>query len=265
MQKRNAMSDKRPLILVTNDDGVTSKGICALVDAVSEFGEVVVVAPDRPQSGMGHAVTIGRILRLKEVRFPVKISKAYSTTGTPVDCVKLAIYEVLDGRTPDLLVSGINHGSNSSINVIYSGTMSAAVEGAVEGIPSIGFSLLDHDADADFDGAMSVVKTVVKSALQNGIPKGTCLNVNIPCIPVNELKGIKICRQAKAFWEESFDKRTDPSGESYFWLTGEFNNRDKGTDTDEWALGNNFVSIVPVHYDMTAHHAIAVLNEWDIE
>jgi 5'-nucleotidase len=258
------MSDKRPLILVTNDDGVTSKGICALVEAVSEFGEIIVVAPDRPQSGMGHAVTIGRILRLKEVQFPIKTAKAYSTTGTPVDCVKLAIYEVLNGRVPDLLVSGINHGSNSSINVIYSGTMSAAVEGAVEGIPSIGFSLLDHDADADFEGSKATVRRVVKSALANGIPKGSCLNVNIPKVPADEIKGIKICRQAKAFWEEAFVKREDPSGEPYFWLTGEFNNRDKGQDTDEWALGNNFVSIVPVHYDMTAHHAIAVLNEWDL-
>lgn len=258
------MSEKRPLILVTNDDGVTSKGICALVEAVSEFGEVIVVAPDKPQSGMGHAVTIGRILRLNEVQFPIQTAKAYSTTGTPVDCVKLAIYDVLGGRVPDLLVSGINHGSNSSINVIYSGTMSAAVEGAVEGIPSIGFSLLDHDADADFEGSKATVQRVVQSALANGIPKGTCLNVNIPKVPAAEIKGIKICRQAKAFWEEAFVKREDPSGAPYYWLTGEFNNQDKGQDTDEWALGNNYVSIVPVHYDMTAHHAIAVLNEWDL-
>ncbi len=258
------MSEKRPLILVTNDDGVTSKGICALVEAVSEFGEVIVVAPDKPQSGMGHAVTIGRILRLNEVQFPIQTAKAYSTTGTPVDCVKLAIYDVLGGRVPDLLVSGINHGSNSSINVIYSGTMSAAVEGAVEGIPSIGFSLLDHDAEADFEGSKVTVQRVVQSALANGIPKGTCLNVNIPKVPAAEIKGIKICRQAKAFWEEAFVKREDPSGAPYYWLTGEFNNQDKGQDTDEWALGNNYVSIVPVHYDMTAHHAIAVLNEWDL-
>ena len=258
------MSEQKPLILVTNDDGVTAKGILSLVQAVSAFGDVLVVAPDKPQSGMGHAVTIGQIVRLNEVRFPLDGIRAYSTTGTPVDCVKLAIYRILDGRKPDLLVSGINHGANSSINVIYSGTMSAAVEGAVEGIPSIGFSLLDHSADADFEASGRVVGELVRSALQNGIPKGTCLNVNIPVGRPESIKGIKICRQARGFWEDAFERREDPSGKEYFWLTGACSNHDRGEDTDEWALEHGYVSVVPVHYDMTAHHAIAVLNSWDI-
>lgn len=255
---------KKPLILVTNDDGVYAGGIQALAETMMEFGEVIIVAPDKPQSGMGHAVTIDNILRLQEVYYPLKNVKAYSTSGTPVDCVKLAIYQILKGRTPDLLVSGINHGSNSSINVIYSGTMSAAVEGAVEGIPSIGFSLLNHAPDADFSTAKKFVHTIVKGVFDNGMPKGTCMNVNIPDLSDQEIKGIKICRQAKAFWEDAFEKRTNPSGKDYYWILGEFNNHDKGEDTDEWALKNGYVSIVPTHYDLTAHHAIAVLNEWDL-
>lgn len=259
------METRKPLILVTNDDGVTAKGIRSLVEAVADLGEVVVVAPDSPQSGMGHAVTIGNILRIEELKSPLPGSvQTFSTTGTPVDCVKLAIYHVLKGRTPDLLVSGINHGSNSSINVIYSGTMSAAVEGAVEGIPSIGFSLLDHAADADFDAAKSIARRMANAALANRFPNSTCLNVNIPRLPETELKGIKICRQAKAFWSDAFEKRHDPSGKPYFWMTGEFNNKDKGEDTDEWALEHGYVSVVPVHYDLTAHHAMGALNEWDI-
>lgn len=252
----------RPLILVTNDDGITAKGIRSLIEVMKEFGDVFVVAPDSPQSGMGHAVTINGILRLEEVKLDGV--KAWASNGTPVDCVKLAIYHVMH-RKPDLLVSGINHGANSSINVIYSGTMSAAVEGAVENIPSVGFSLLDHDADADFSVAMDVARTVTRNILMNGIAGGTCLNVNIPKLKAEELKGIKVCRQAKAFWEDAFEKRIDPSGKPYFWLTGEFNNSDKGEDTDEWALHNGYASVVPVHYDLTAHHAMATLNTWDFE
>lgn len=259
------MSDSRPLILVTNDDGVFAKGIRSLVEAVSDLGEVVVVAPDKPQSGMGHAVTIHSPLRLNKLRSPFPgVDEVYSSSGTPVDCVKLAIYHVLKGRTPDLLVSGINHGSNSSINVIYSGTMSAAVEGAVEGIPSIGFSLLDHSANANFDASISIARRMSVAALSNQFPNSTCLNVNIPKLPESELKGIKICRQAKAFWSDAFERRADPGGNEYFWMTGEFNNRDKGEDTDEWALEQGYVSVVPVHYDLTAHHAMGALNEWDI-
>lgn len=253
---------KRPLILVTNDDGITAKGILSLIEVMKEFGDVFVVAPDSPQSGMGHAVTINGILRLEERKLDGV--KAWACTGTPVDCVKLAIYHIMH-RKPDLLVSGINHGANSSINVIYSGTMSAAVEGAVENIPSIGFSLLDYAMDADFSAAKSIARTLTKNILENGLEAGTCLNVNIPKLPKEEIKGIKICRQAKAFWEDAFEKRIDPSGNSYFWLTGEFNNSDKGEDTDEWALQNGFASVVPVHYDLTAHHVMASLNTWNLE
>jgi 5'-nucleotidase len=252
----------RPLILVTNDDGVTSKGILSLVKAVMPLGDVVVVAPDRPQSGMGHAVTINGILRFVPVSFPEDV-KAYSCTGTPVDCVKMAIYRVLH-KKPDLLVSGINHGANSSINVIYSGTMSAAVEGAVEGIPSVGFSLLSSDVDADFEASMFYARKVCQEILANGMPEGVCLNVNIPKGKTEDLKGVKICRQAKAYWEDTFDHRKDPSGNDYYWLMGEFKNFDHGEDTDEWALKHNFVSIVPVHYDLTAYHVISNLQQWNL-
>ena len=240
-------------------------GIRSLVQAVAHLGEVIVVAPDKPQSGMGHAVTIGGILRVNKLSTPLPGSQAtYSTTGTPVDCVKLAIYQVLKGRTPDLLVSGINHGANSSINVIYSGTMSAAVEGALEGIPSIGFSLLDHSAEADFSACIPIATKLAEKALSENFPPDTCLNVNIPKGASEAIKGVKICRQAKAHWTDSFIERTDPSGKPYYWLSGEFLRSDKGEDTDEWALENGYVSVVPVHYDLTAHHAMSTLNEWNI-
>lgn len=253
----------RPLILVTNDDGVTSKGILSLVEAVLPFGDVVVVAPDKPQSGMGHAVTINDLLRLYKIDYALPVMAAYSCSGTPVDCVKLAISNVMH-RKPDLVVSGINHGSNSSINVIYSGTMSAAMEGAVESIPAIGFSLLDSSSDANFDASMQVARILVKNALDKGMPEGVCLNVNIPKGPFSAMGGIRICRQAKAFWEDNFDLRKDPSGNEYYWLTGEFKLMDDGEDTDEVALANNFVSVVPVHYDLTAYHAINQLKQWNL-
>jgi len=249
-----------PLILVTNDDSYLSPGIKALVEAVKDFGEVVVVAPDKPQSGMGHAITVGNILRVHPVdRFPG--IEAYGCSGTPVDCVKLAVTHLLK-RRPALLVSGINHGANNSINVLYSGTMSAAVEGAMEGIPSIGFSLCNFSWEADFQAATHYARELVWSALNNDFPLKTCLNVNIPSIPLNEIKGIKICRQAEAYWADSYEKRQDPHGSTYFWLTGMFENRDKGEDTDVWALDHNYVSVVPVQFDMTAHHVIAQLNNW---
>jgi len=223
---------------------------------------VIVVAPDSPQSGMGHAITIHEPLRLKKSNQFEGI-EAYTCSGTPVDCVKLAIYEVIKGR-PALLVSGINHGSNAATNILYSGTMSAAVEGAIESIPSIGFSLLDFDANANFDAAIHFARKISQAVLENGIPKGTCLNVNIPKTNLNEIKGVKICRQGRAFWEDSFEKRTDPSGSDYFWLTGDFSVTDNGEDTDMWALDNNYVSIVPSQFDMTAHHLISNLNEWNL-
>lgn len=255
----------RPLILITNDDGIFAGGIKALVEVAVEFGDVVVVAPDSPQSGMGHAVTINNIITMKEERFPVQNVKAYSTSGTPVDCVKMSIYQILKGKKPDLLLSGINHGANSSINVIYSGTMSAAVEGALEDIPSIGFSLLSHDSQADFSDCQPFVRDIIDQSLKMGIPNGTCLNVNIPYVKKSEIKGIKICRQGKGYWEDSFEKRVAPFGKEYYWITGQFTQMDKGEDTDTWALENNYISIVPTQFDLTAHHTISSLNEWDLK
>ena len=253
----------KPLILVTNDDGITAPGIRALVEAMRPLGEVIVVAPDSPQSGMGHAITLNKPLRLREVHLFEGL-RSFECSGTPVDCVKIAVDKVLH-RHPDLCVSGINHGSNSSINVIYSGTMSAAVEASLEGIPSVGFSLLDYSHEADMSAATEVANQIAKQILAHGIPHATLLNVNIPKGKMADIKGIKICRQARAKWEEEYVERQDPFGRNYYWLTGKFVNHDKGNDTDEWALANQFVSVVPVQYDLTAHHAISEINEtWNL-
>lgn len=253
---------KKPLILVTNDDGFTAKGIKSLINAVSEFGDLLIIAPDKPQSGMGHAITVNEPLRISKSDYFGK-HEMYICSGTPVDCIKMGIYKSKD-RMPDLIVSGINHGSNAATNVLYSGTMSAAVEGALEGIPSVGFSLLDHDMDANFEPAMHFVKKIVKEALDKKMEKGICLNVNVPKLPLSEIKGTKVCRQARAFWDDTFDERIDPLGKQYYWLAGEFHDHDNGTDTDMSALDNNYVSIVPVQFDMTAHHAISHLNKWEL-
>ncbi|WP_452225118.1 5'/3'-nucleotidase SurE [Lacinutrix chionoecetis] len=254
---------KKPLILVTNDDGITAPGIRTLISIMKTLGDVVVVAPDSPQSGMGHAITLDSTLHLEKIYVEAGDYEAYSCSGTPADCVKIAVNEILNKR-PDLVVSGINHGSNSSINVIYSGTMSAAIEAGIEGIPAIGFSLLDYSWNANFEPATSFVKTIVQNALNHGIPSSTILNVNIPNADKKDIKGIKVCRQAKANWEEKFDKRKTPQGKDYYWLTGEFVNLDKGEDTDEWALAHGYISVVPVQFDLTAHHAIQELNTWNL-
>lgn len=254
----------RPLILVSNDDGITSKGIHFLVNIMVELGDVVVVAPDSPQSGMGHAITIGEPLRLSETSL-FKNAKSYKCSGTPADCVKLGKHYILKDQPPDLVVSGVNHGSNTSISVLYSGTMSAAVEAAIEGFPAIGFSLGDYDADADFSHTADYVYKIAKTSLENGLPEGVALNVNFPHKQQEPIRGIKICRQAHAKWQEEFDQRHDPYGRRYFWMAGNFVNHDKGEDNDEWAITNNYASVVPCQYDMTAHHAIAILNEWSLE
>ncbi|GAA4439938.1 5'/3'-nucleotidase SurE [Pontibacter saemangeumensis] len=252
----------KPLILVSNDDGITAPGIRTLVKVAMRVGEVVVVAPDSPQSGMGHAITIGNTLRLdRSIALADLDVEAYECSGTPADCVKLAKHHVLRERKPDLVVSGINHGSNSSISVLYSGTMSAAIEAAIEGLPSIGFSLCDYGHEADFSHTEAFVEQIIRQALEHRIPENTALNVNLPKKSEEAIKGIKICRQAHAKWQEEFDERLDPRNRKYFWMTGSFVNYDKGEDTDEWALVNNYVSIVPCQFDMTAHHAIAMLNE----
>lgn len=255
---------ERPLILVTNDDGINAPGIRTLIAIMKDIGDIVVVAPDSPQSGMGHAITINSTLHSSRITPKDSEIIEYSCSGTPADCVKLAINELMP-RKPDLCVSGINHGSNSSINVIYSGTMSAAIEAGIEGIPAIGFSLLDYSWNADFKQSKNFISKITLNALNNGIPKGVVLNVNIPSVKKSDIKGVKICRQAMAYWVEEFDKRKNPLGQEYYWLTGKFVNKDKGEDTDEWALNNNYISIVPVEFDLTAHHAIQGLNEWDFK
>lgn len=254
---------KKPLILVTNDDGINAPGIRTLIEVMSEIGDVVVVAPDSPQSAMGHAITINSTLYINKISKENATIEEYSCSGTPVDCVKIAVNEILKQK-PDLCVSGINHGSNSSINVIYSGTMSAAVEAGIEGIPAIGFSLLDYNWNANFEPVKSFVKKIATQVLTNKLPDGVILNVNFPKVEEHEIKGIKVCRQAKALWQERFDKRQTPMGKDYYWLTGEFVNLDKGEDTDEWALAHNYISVVPVQFDLTAHHAIQTITNWDI-
>lgn len=256
---------QKPLILLTNDDGITAPGLRALVAYMAEIGDVVVVAPDSPQSGMGHAITLNNTLfskKMPAINTKENITE-YSCSGTPADCVKFGLQEILE-RKPDICISGINHGSNASINVVYSGTMSAAIEAGIEGIPAIGFSLCDYTWEANFLPAKKSIQTIVKQALKNGIPKGVVLNVNIPKLTEAEIKGIKICRQAKANWKEKFDKRTNPMGKDYYWLTGEFELLDKGEDTDEWALAQGYVSVVPTQFDLTAHHVIQELNSWDV-
>ena len=264
-KKRMADNKKVPVILVTNDDGITAPGIRNLVEAVKGLGKIVVVAPDKPQSGMGHAITIGLPLRLHKVTFFDDMEvEAYQCTGTPVDCVKLAVDKVLHSK-PDICISGINHGANHSINVIYSGTMSAAVEAAIESIPSVGFSLLDYSLEADFTAARKYARMIVEQMLNTPQEKHTVLNVNFPIAKPEDIKGIKICRQAYAKYEEDFIERTDPHHRKYYWLTGEFVNFDEGTDTDVWALANNYVSLVPVQFDLTHYKLKEQLEKtWNI-
>lgn len=255
----------KPLILVSNDDGITSNGIRKLVELMSQLGEVMVVAPDSPQSGMGHAITVGDTLRLTENHIFGKDVKAYECSGTPADCVKLAKHHLLKDKKPDLVVSGINHGSNTSISVLYSGTMSAAIEAAIEDTPAVGFSLCDYDHDAKLEHFDEHILKIARQTLEKGLPKGIALNVNIPAKQNKPIKGIKVCRQANARWEEDFDQRVDPHGRKYFWMVGNFVNHDKGEDNDEWAIANNYVSLVPCQFDLTGHHAITALNEdWDL-
>jgi 5'-nucleotidase len=256
------MTDRKPLILITNDDGIFAKGIRSLYEAAKDFGEVVLVAPDSPQSGMGHAITINHPLRLDPSSMFPEI-ESYSCSGTPVDCVKLGIYELLK-RKPDLIISGINHGANTSTNVLYSGTMSAAVEGAMEGIPSIGFSLCAFEADADFTLAQEVAKKLIGKALEDKMPKGVCLNVNIPKINSSEFKGIRVCKGAHAFWEDRFDKREDQFGKPYYWLTGDFMNQDRGENTDLYWIDNGYATIVPIKFDMTAYEVMNELENWNL-
>ncbi len=252
----------KPLILVTNDDGIFAGGIRTLIEIAQELGEVVVMAPDAPQSATGHAITIREPLRFQRAKEFPNI-EAYKCSGTPVDCVKLARGVPLKDRKIDLCVSGINHGSNASTNIIYSGTMSAAMEASMEGINAIGFSLLDFSEDADFSQSRGYVKAIMEYVLENGMENGKLLNVNIPKLPTSEIKGIKICRQANAKWEEIFEEKKDPMGHSYYWLTGKFANFDKRQDIDIKALGEGYISVVPAMHDLTNTVAMEPLKEME--
>ncbi len=251
----------KPLILVTNDDGITAPGLRTLIHIMNEIGEVVVVAPDSPQSGMGHAITISDTLYCKKEKIDDGPQQEYSISGTPADCVKFAVREILQ-KKPDLCVSGINHGANSSINVIYSGTMSAAVEAGLEGIKSIGFSLLDYSWDADFSACKDYIRKISLNLLKEK-KENLILNVNFPS-NTKKFKGIKVCRQAKGYWEDTYDKRVSPLGKEYYWLTGNFVNQEDSKETDEWALSQGYVSIVPISFDMTSHQDIDKLKNWNL-
>ncbi len=254
---------KRPLFLVTNDDGVEAKGIKSLIEVVRPLGRVLVVAPADPHSGMSHAITVKVPLRIEKVleEQDLLIYKCY---GTPVDCVKMAFNHLMTDK-PDLLVSGINHGSNASSSVFYSGTMGAVLEGCINEVPSIGFSLLNLDYDADFTAAKYYAGLIIATVMKKGIPVSVCLNVNIPNGPQDSLAGIRMCRQNRGYWKEEFDKRVDPMGRNYFWLTGNFYNTEpEATDTDEWALEHQYVSIVPQKIDLTCYDTLKSLHEWTL-
>lgn len=210
---------------------------------------------------MGHAVTITSPLRVYKIAESEHYTE-YSCNGTPADCIKIGQKALLK-RKPDLIVSGINHGSNASVNIVYSGTMAAVIEGAMEDIPSIGFSLNEYGYNSDFQNGKPYILSIVNNVLTSGLPQFTGLNVNIPVPNGHPIQGIKVVRQAMAFWDEAFEHRKDPHQHDYFWLTGVFTNRDEGEDTDEWALRNNFVSVVPVHFDLTAHKTIPLLRNWE--
>ena len=239
------------MILITNDDGIVAPGIKALVDVASQIDEVLVVAPDSPQSGQGHAITLNKPLKLRKVNIFPGI-EAYECSGTPVDCVKLAKNVILKDKKIDLCLSGINHGANSSINIIYSGTMSAAMEASIENIDSIGFSLLDYSFNADFEAAKHFIKKIIESVLANPFDKCKLLNVNIPACPIDQIKGIKVCRQGNGTWVEEFQEGTDPRGEKYYWLTGKFVSfENDNQDNDINALKDKYISVVPSHHDLT--------------
>lgn len=253
----------RPLILLSNDDSVNAPGLEASIEMLSPIGDLFVVAPDVPRSGSSHALTVTSPVTVEKVRESKGIA-VYACSGTPADCVKLAMSCLLP-RQPDLMVSGINHGSNSSVSVIYSGTMGAAIEAAMLGMPSIGFSLCNHSSDADFAASVRYGKIIVQDVLTNGMPKGITLNVNIPDLPFDEIKGIRTCRQNKGMWNEDFIMKPDPvTGEKLYWLTGYYHNEEAGAEgTDETALSSGYVSVVPTHFDMTAYDAIDEMKRFE--
>lgn len=251
----------RQNILISNDDGINAKGLRALIEVASHFGDVTVVAPEAGMSGMSHAITMNTPLYLRTIKQSNSIS-AYACHGTPVDCIKIATDYIMKSP-PTLVLSGINHGANSNMSVIYSGTMGAAMEGSMYGIPSIGFSILTHSPKADFTACKKIAHMIIEKVLSENKNPKMCLNVNIPNIPFEEIKGMKVCRQAVGFWYEDFTKQTNPRGLDYFWLTGEFHpSCPEATDDDEYVLNQNYVSIVPVHTDMTDYIQLEDMKKW---
>ena len=251
---------KDRLIFITNDDGFDSLGIKKVIEVAKEFGRVVVIAPETMQSGQAHSITMYSPLSLRLVSKCDEV-ELYACSGTPVDCVKMAFDNVLADVKVDLVISGINHGSNSAINVLYSGTMGAAVEGSFYGCPAIGFSLLDHADDADFTASQHYCREIIANVLDGDVSPSLCLNVNIPKGELSEIKGVKVCRQCKGFWKERFICRQDPRGANYYWLTGEFYNQEPlSEDTDNWALFHNYVSVVPIQVDLTDYSSMDSLK-----
>lgn len=255
------MSNER-LIFVTNDDSYLSKGFRHAVELASQFGRVVAIAPDRVQSGMSQAITINSPLFMRQIERSDNV-EIYAFSGTPVDCAKIAFDHFFECKHVDLVISGINHGSNAAVNVMYSGTMGAAIEGSFYGVPSIGLSVDDHSPDADFEGAMECGERIIRAILENEaiLPRPLCLNVNVPRCAASEIKGIRLSRQTRGFWREDFYARQDPQGRDYFWLTGAFQNAEPDAeDTDEWALAHRYVSVVPVQVDMTDYRMLKSLD-----
>ena len=252
----------RPKILITNDDSYSSTGIEALTQSAINLGaEVTVVAPLHPNSGKSSAITVTRPLRLSLIKESDNL-KIYTCDGTPVDCIKLAIEVLFKSKNPDLVLSGINHGSNAAVSVLYSGTMGAAIEGCLKGISSIGFSLDDHSMNADFTESIKICTEISRDILNDHLPIGTCLNVNIP--KGRKIKGYRISKQTKGVWVNEFKKSQDGTNNDVYWLTGDFENHELDDDcTDEFALKNGYVSIVPVKIDMTDYEQLSNMKRWN--
>ena len=260
MKKKN----KQPLILLTNDDGVDAKGIRALLEVVKEFGRVVMVAPAVGRSGMSHAITFNTPLRIRRIYQDAGV-EIYRCNGTPVDCVKMAQRHLLKNEKIDLLVSGINQGANTSTSTHYSGTVAAAMEGCINGLKAVAFSVVNYSSPADCNAALEVAKTLIPQLLAKKLPEHVCLNVNVPAVPMSDIKGYKITRQANNYWIEDMHERKDPMGRPYFWMEGDMYKADKGRDTDQWAVTHNYVSVTPIKSDLTAHETIEELKQWKLK
>ena len=252
---------KKWTILVSNDDGIDAPGIFALVGELKKIGNVIVVAPDEQRSAVGHAITMNYPLRVKKFYKNGKFF-GYAVEGTPADSVKIGVRTVL-GKNPDLLVSGINHGSNTAINIIYSGTVSAATEGRILGIPSLAVSLTTY-AEPDFRFAAKFSRLLALEIFKNGLPEDTLLNVNIPPLPEREIRGVRITRQGKSRWDDTFDVRRDPNNKEYYWLTGKIDVLDTSEETDYISIQQKYVSITPIHFDLTDYKALSVIPSWDL-